>query len=194
MARRRRRYHGMVSLPLGELIPSMNSSVRPLDVVIGGAIGFLGVNVIDALLSKFVGKAYTDIKGSLNKVFPLAVSALAGGAIYAVGKQGKFLKEGQAAGFFWGSMVYGVAATAQNLLRGMPIPGTDSAFADVVSLPLGDANYAGLLVDNPRPMNGQMGGLLVDNPTPQRANLSALGQLSLGDDEYDGMDALAAMG
>lgn len=191
MARRKRRMHGMVSLPLGGFLPSMNGSIRPMDVVIGGAVGFLGVNVIDALLSKFVGKAYTDIKGSLNQVFPLAVSALAGGAVYAVGKQGKLLSENKAAGFFWGAVVYGVASTAQNILRGMDIPGTDAKFADVVALPLGNVNYGGLLVDNPRPA---MNGLLVDNPTPQRSNLAALGQLSLGDDEYDGMDALAAMG
>ena len=185
----RRRYGGMVSIPLGNFLPSVRGSVRPMDVIIGGAVGFVGVNVLDALLNKFAASAWGSVKTSLGKLLPVAVGTLAGSAIYMVGKKTKLLAADKATGFFWGAVAYGVAATAQNFLRGMAIPGAGGAvFSDVVALPL--SSYNGLLVDNPAPMNG----LLVDNPTPQRSNLAALGQLSLGDDEYDGMDALAAMG
>jgi hypothetical protein len=188
---RRRRYSGMVSLPLGglkNLLPNMSGSVRAMDVVIGGAVAFVGANVLDMLLSRFVPTQWASVKTSLGKALPLAVGGLTSVAVGAIGKKIPGVGS-KAGGFAVGALAFGVAMTAQNFLRGVAIPGGNGAtFAEVVALPLG--NYSGLLVDNPAPMNG----LLVDNPAPARANLAALGQLSLGDDEYDGMDALAGMG
>jgi hypothetical protein len=175
---------------LKNLVPSMRGSVAPMDVMLGGAAGFVGVNLVDALLSRFMPEGWSKVKGTLGQALPLAIGALAGTAIYTLGSKTKLVSAQRATGFFWGAVAYGVAGTAQNLLRGIAIPGAGGAvFNDVVALPLG-GGYGGLLVDNPRPMDG----MIVDNPAPQRSNLAALGQLSLGDDEYDGMDALGAMG
>lgn len=194
MAKRRkhRRYGSIVSLPLGRLsglFPSTKSDVAPLDVVAGGAVSFVGANVLDAFLG--TQDWWMQVKNGLGKFFPLVVGGLTGFAALQLGEKTGFGKK-RGAGFFWGAVAYGVARTAQNLLSGMAIPGTTATFSDVVALPLGGYNYSGLLVDNPKPMQGY-NGLLVDNPVPQQSNLSALGQLSMSDD-YDGMDALAAMG
>lgn len=190
---RRRRYGSIVSLPLGglkNLIPGMSGSVNATDVLLGGAVGFVGVNLLDVLLNKVIPAQWTQVKTSLGKLLPLATGVATAMAVNLIGKKTRIFGS-HTAGFAVGAVGLGVAMTAQNFLRGMAIPGGGGAvFSDIVALPMSAYNYGGLLVDNPQPMNG----LLVDNPTPQRSNLAALGQLSLGDDEYDGMDALAAMG
>lgn len=186
---RRRRYGGIVSLPLGSFMPPLRGDVNALDVVVGGGLGFVGINALDGLLNRFGGAAWQSAKTSLGKLMPAVAGLAAGSLFYMAGKKTR-LGAKRGTGYFWGSVAYGVASTVQNYLRGQTIAGV--TFSDVVALPLGGYNYGGLLVDNPAPMNGY-NGLLVDNPAPQRSNLSALGQLSMADD-YDGMDALASMG
>lgn len=189
---RRRRFRGMVSLPLGSMVPSLKAEVSALDVVGGAAAGFVGTNLLDGLLSNFMGASWASLKSTLGNLFP-AVAGAGVGAIALVAGKYTGLGAKRATGLFWGAVAYGATATLQNFLRGVQIPGaaTGMTFQDVVALPLGRYNYGGLLVDNPKPQQ-QMGGLLVDNPAPQRSNLAALGQLSMADD-YDGMDALASM-
>jgi len=192
MARRRRHFRGIVSLPLGGMFPKLRSDVSALDVVGGAAVGFVGTNVLDGVLSNFMGTTWASIKTTLGQFLPAAAGLATGLLAYTAGKYtGLGVKRGE--GLFWGAVAYGATATLQNFLRGVPIPGAapGMTFQGIVALPLGGyrGGYNGLLVDNPSP---QMNGLLVDNPAPQRSNLAALGQLSMADD-YDGMDALAGM-
>lgn len=195
MARRKRRYHGMVSLPLGGMLPPLRSDVSALDVVGGAALGFAGTNVLDALLANVPGlnSVWAQIKGMAGPIFPVVGGLAVGSLSYLLGSKVAAIGKKRGTGLFWGAVAYGAAATVQGFLRGMQIPGAAQGvtFQDVVALPLNGyrGGYGGLLVDNPAP---RMNGLLVDNPAPQRSNLAALGQLSMADD-YDGMDALASM-
>lgn len=191
MARRKhRRMGGMVSLPLGSFIPPLRADVSAMDVVLGAGTGFVGTNVLDALLSNVLGATWGTLKTSLGNLFPAAAGFAVGTLANLIGPKVGFIGKKRGEGLFWGAVAYGATATLQNFLRGMTIPGTTQTFQDVVALPIGGYNYGGLLVDNPVPQ--RMNGLLVDNPVPQRSNLAALGQLSMADD-YDGMDALASM-
>ncbi len=180
MARRRRRYSGIVSL--GGLEDVISGSVNTKDVLMGLAAGVIGGLGLKFVLNKYAPSIAVQL-GKAGKAIPLVTGLTIGAALFYAQK-GSAAAKGQALGA-------GAAGAAITLL-GYAADWAASAGYNVAgygdpAMALNLSNYRGLLVDNAvqRPMNG----LIVDN----NANLSRLGALSMGGDDELGYSDIVAL-
>lgn len=184
MARHKRRYAGLVSVPFFNGISDvLGRSVKFQDALIGSLIGVgataLGkyaynkavvASAVAAQTPAGATSGLTDIltNGYVKAAVPAISGALAGaGVYYAMGKSSK------AVGYAAGSVAAGVAVSAFDMLKS-----NVDGLADLVALP-----YNGLLVRD------QYNGLLVRDPAPalhgyaDAPGLSGLASLSVNNDE-----------
>ena len=176
MARHRRHYRGLVRFPgLGAL--SMPSSVKPVDVVLGAALGLAGSAGLKMGASKIDAAPEILKSGS-----PLLCGAVTGAVLYLAQKKSN---PGRAAGHALGAILGGVAIWGAGMLQAAMAPATATSqtagwgFAPR-TLPAG---MGAPLFNNPRLMG--MGGPIFNNPN---VNLGRLAQLQgMGDENEDGM-------
>src|SRR5258706_4175172 len=158
MARRRRRSHrrygSMVKIHgLGVL----NKSVNTTDVLVGAAVGLGGTLLLKGFGNKMLAGTAPDwlLKGS-----PMVGGALAGGAMYFLGKKKNMAK---ANGHLFGALAAGASVQAWDVLK----TSFPEGLGDVVSLKLGryGNRYGkyGVFVDEKTPSVGPggYGGLVV---------------------------------
>ena len=176
MAKKKRRYNGIVEQTLGGWIPT---SAKPSDVLVGVAAGAIGQRVYAKALM-FAASKGMSVPGFLTDYGDLFGSLVTAGALYAMDR-----KSEKGKGRAFGAALTGVAATA-GMLAGK-IPGLNGI--DTVRL----NGYEGFLVPD-RPMNGflvpdrPMNGMLSDGDDDD--GMSDLAAISMGDD-YDGIDDLS---
>lgn len=201
---RRRRYHGITSVSLGQFPIGLNDSVTVMDVLAGAAVGVAGSALLKGLLNKFGGETYAKLKGSVGPAMPLLASVGTAAALYYAQKGSN-----RARGHAVGAVAAGAAATLLGYLPKL----TEAAgvtqyfdFSDVVSVNLGGlGNYSGLLVaDQSDAMNGYnaYNGLLVADQSDslnglivadRSDSLNELAAYSMGEESDDGLTSLSAM-
>ncbi|MFZ2152124.1 MAG: hypothetical protein WAV09_03390 [Minisyncoccia bacterium] len=180
MARRRRRFSGIVSL--GGLTDIVGGSVATKDVLMGLVAGVVGGLGLKYVLNKYLPSVSAQL-GKLGGAVPFATGlSIAAALFYA--QKGSQAAKGQAlgaAGAGAAISLLGYAADAA-AKAGFAVSGYGGP-----AMALNLSNYSGLLVDNAaqRPMNG----LIVDN----NANLSRLGALSMGGDDEVGYSDIVAL-
>lgn len=178
MARRKRRYHGMVRPEFGLLDKKVNST----DVLLGGALGFAGTGILKWAGNKFLAGVLPD---ALLKGSPLVGGAAAGAAAYFYQKDSD---QAKADALALGALFAGAAVQLWDVLKtNMP-----EYFGDVVSL-----KYGSILVNERTPDIGPggaaYGGLIVDEPSRrqlaaynEKSNLAALAGLAMSESDLDG--------
>lgn len=182
MARRRRRYSGIVSL--GGLEQIVSGSVNVTDVLLGLAVGAVSGLGLKYIINNYAPDAIKVQFAKLGQYAPLAAGLTAAAALfYAQG--GSQSAKGNAIG----------AAGAGAAISLLSAVGSSKWAADAglagygnPAVALNLSNYRGLLVDNAQ-RGGQMNGLIVDN----NANLSRLGALSMGGDDELGYSDIVAL-
>lgn len=185
MARRRRRYHGITSISLGNLPVGLNDHVAVQDVLLGIVAGLGASAVLKGLLNKFLPVQYAQLKNAAGPAVPLLASAGAGAALYMLQKGSD-----RAKGHAVGAVAAGLAVTVMGYLPKVAsmIPGVPFDFSDVVSVNLGGlGGYGGLLVAD---SSDQFNGLLVADKSD---DLNQLAAYSMGDSDDDGLESLAAI-
>ncbi len=182
MARRRRRFHGMVQIPgLGVL----NKSVNTTDVLMGVALGFAGSAAVKAVSTKMLPGKVPDI---VLKNTPVVGGLLAGAGAYFLESRKNM---GRANAHLFGAAMAGI--TVQ--LWGYAKTSMPSYFGDVVSVRRNGYNGRyGMLMNSATPAMGPgaYAGLLVDDKARSSSNLNALADMAMGDSEggiHDLMDA-----
>jgi len=165
MARRRRRSHrrygSMVKIPgLGVL----NKSVNTTDVLVGAAVGLGGTLLLKGFGNKMLAGTAPDwlLKGS-----PMVGGALAGGAMYFLGKKKNMAK---ANGHLFGDVV------SLKLGRYGNRYGKYGVFVDEKTPSVGPGGYGGLVVNDPQRS-------LSDGNLAQLAQVSMSGGMGDGDME-----------
>lgn len=185
MARRRRRFAGIVSL---NGLPLIEDDVKVLDVVVGAVAGLVGSAVIKAGLNKFAPSVLAQVPAA-------AVPVLAGfGSAAALYFAQKGTAKKRATGHAAGAAVAGVTLAALDLLRQYVGPRLGLDFSDA-PVTLNMNGWNGLLVNDPR-MGGllvndpRMGGLLVNDNSQSMNDLASMGM----DNEEDYSDLVALNG
>lgn len=176
----RRHYRGLVRFPgLGRL--SMPSSVKPVDVVLGGILGLAGSVGLQLGAQKAIS-AGLPIPSALASGSPVVGGLTTGGALFLAQKK---KNPSRAAGHLIGASVAGVGVWLFGVIQGL-VAG--------VGAPTATAGYGAPLFMNPR-MHGYgfaprtlpagMGGPIFNNPN---TNLARLGRLQgFGDENDDGL-------
>ncbi len=185
MARRRRRYSGIVSL--GGLEDIVSGSISVSDALMGLAAGVVGGLGVKYLINQYAPQSIKDAVNKLGAAVPLAASLSVGAALYYA--QGKTASaKAQALGAAGAGAAITLLGYATNFAakQGVNVAGYG---APAVSLNL--SGYNGLLVNNTVAPGSRMplNGLIVDN----NANLSQLGALSMGGDDELGYSDIVAL-
>jgi len=185
MARRRRRYSGIVSL--GGLTDVLGGSVQVNDVLMGLAAGVVGGLGVKWLVNKYAPASIKDAIGKLGQAIPLAAGLSVGAALYYAQK-GSSAAKGQAIGAAGAGAAITLLGYAADFAakQGWAV---GSYGGPAVSRNL--SGYNGLLVNNAVAAGSRMpmNGLIVDN----NANLSQLGALSMGGDDELGYSDIVAL-
>lgn len=162
---RRRHYRGLVRFPgLGSL--SLPSSIKPVDVLVGLALGLAGA----VALKKGAAAAGITLPAVLAS--PVAGGIGTGAVLYLAQRKKNASRAG---GHAVGAAVGGLAVWAYGMLQ------SNGVLGDLRTLPNG---YGAPIFDNPRMMDG-FHGPIFDNPNTQLAGIARL--QGLGDENEDGM-------
>jgi hypothetical protein len=180
MARRRRRYNGIVSL--GGLEDIVSGSVSTRDVLMGLAAGVVGGIGLNFVLKKYLPSVAVQLD-KLGQLVPLA-TGISVGALLFYAQKGSQSAKGQAIGAAGAGAAIALLGYASDWAAKA---GFGRYGGPTMALNL--SNYDGLLVDNAVARSQQMNGLIVDN----NANLSRLGALSMGGDDELGYSDIVAL-
>ena len=180
MARHRKSYRGLVKFPgLGRL--SLPSSVKPIDVVLGGIFGLAGSVGLQIGAQKAIASG-VPIPAVVASGSPVVGGLTTAAALYIIEKK---KNPSRAGGHAIGAAVAGVGVWLFGVIQGL-VAG--------VGAPMATAGYGAPLFMNPR-MQGYgfaprtlpagMGGPIFNNPN---TNLARLGRLQgFGDENEDGL-------
>jgi hypothetical protein len=178
---RRRHYRGLVRFPgLGRL--SMPSSVKPLDVVVGGLLGAIGSVGLQIGASKAIA-AGLPIPSAVASGSPVVGGLTTGGVLYLAQKK---KNPTRAAGHALGAALAGAGVWLFGVVQGLVAAASPGTAAT--------AGFGAPLFMNPR-MQGYgfaprtlpagMGGPIFNNPN---TNLARIGRLQgFGDENEDGL-------
>lgn len=182
MARRRRRYNGIVSL--GGLENIVSGSVSTKDVLMGLVAGVVGGLGLKFVINKYLPSVAVQL-GKIGNLVPLA-TGVSVGALLFYAQKGSQAAKGQALGAAGAGAAISLLTYASDWAAkaGYGVAGYHGP-----TMALNLSNYGGLLVDNTVARSQQMSGLIVDN----NANLSRLGALSMGGDDELGYSDIVAL-
>lgn len=182
MARRRRRYGGIVSVGLGRL-PVINSSVSFKDAAIGVGLGLLGSALLKGLAKRFLPSVYAQAAGAVGQFMPALAGIGAGAVLYYAQK-----KTARATGQAAGAVLAGLALSAWDFARSRlaTMGGGVLDFSGTVGVNLGNP-YGMLIRDDSGPPG--MNGLLIADHSD---SLAELANISMGPDN-DGISELMGM-
>jgi hypothetical protein len=176
---RRRHYRGLVRFPgLGRL--SMPSSVKPVDVILGGALGLAGSIGLQMAAQKAIDSG-VPIPQTLASGSPVVGGLTTGGVLYFAQKK---RNPGRAAGHALGAALAGTGVWFFGVLRGLlggPVLAQTAGYGAPLFMNPRMQGYGW----SPRTLPRGMGGPIFNNPN---VNLARLGQLQgFGDENEDGL-------
>lgn len=181
MARRRKRYGGIVSVGLGKL-PVINSSVSFRDAAIGVGLGLLGSALLKGLAKRFLPQVYAQAAGAVGQFMPALAGIGAGAVLYYAQK-----KTARATGQAAGAVLAGLALSAWDFARARlsTVGGGVLDFSGTVGVNLG--NPYGMLINDRS--DAAMNGLLIADHSD---SLAELANISMAPDN-DGIAELMSM-
>ena len=162
MARRRRSYRGLVSLPsLGNATAILKYDVKAQDMMVGAGAALVGSGALKWAANKFLVKAdgTSYLPAFVHRFWPLVSGIATGAALYYAQKD---RQPSRARAHLVGAVTAGAVLSAWDALKAAK----PEFFNDLVALRL---PYNGLIVNDP-------------NRALSDANLSALAAVSMGDD------------
>lgn len=187
MARRHRRhYRGLVRFPgLGRL-PVPNGPVKPVDVLIGGALGLAGSIALQYAANQAIGSGL-PVPGFLASGSPVVGGIATGSVLYLAQKKGN---KSRATGHAVGAGIAGLAVwgfqALNNLVAGVPVMSQTARYG----APLFNNPRLQGLGFSPRTLPQGMGGPIFNNPNTQMArfNFARLDRMQgAGDENEDGL-------